>query len=141
MWTLSFGIAWFGGGGVGVSGNFTITISYSREKGFQIGATTTNGGGSVVGAGGSVGVVISVTNAPDINSLTGASLVIGGSVGEGLIGGGEISIPTDLECGYAQISGSFGLGIGSFAEGHTHITYTRTWEWWTSRGKDVGRDE
>lgn len=48
---------------------------------------------------------------------------------------------TDLECGCAQISGSFGLGIGSFAEGHTHITYTRTWEWWTSRGKDVGRDE
>ena len=125
LWTVQIGITFFGGGASGGMIGFGIAIGYSKDSGFTAGFYQTTGGGSEIGAGGSITGSITISGAGAISALEGTAITIGGSGGEGIVIGGEANIPTDI----SQIensSGTFsiGVGIGTPAEMHTFITYT-----------------
>jgi hypothetical protein len=121
MWTFSLGFAVNAGAGTGVQTGAGITIGYSKEYGLSLGFFTSNSMGSVFGA--TVGASINIAVAPSEEIVTdgsGMSMTIGGSGGEALVVGGDLSV--NLDGSGESYSGNIGIGVGSPGEGHIMIT-------------------
>jgi hypothetical protein len=133
LWTIQIGVSGSGGIGLGGTTGFGMAFSYSKEKGFQSGFYSTNGGGLSVGASISGMIDATVSNNDSICELRGGSIAPGGSLGEGLVGGGEVNIMLgDSKTSY---TGSFGIGGGTPVEGHLFYTDTKVKVLYDSRKK------
>ena len=125
LWTIQIGITFSGGGAVGGTTSVGIALGYSSDSGFSAGFYQSAGGGSEVGAGGSVTGTLSISGAGAVDALAGTAIVIGGSGGEGVVIGGDVNIPTDItQIENSSASFSIGFGAGTPAEMHTYVTQT-----------------
>jgi RHS repeat-associated protein len=126
LWTISIGVTLGGGGGTGGSVSVGVAFGYSAESGFTAGFYESAGGGSYVGAGGSVTGTLSATGAGTVGALAGTAMAVGGSFGIGPTIGGEAIIPTDLS-NLGNTGGSFSIGFGGGpipGELHTFVVQT-----------------
>ena len=121
LWTISFGISFSGGAGGGAMGSVSIAFGYSAESGFTWGYTASAGMSGIIGGDCSASIEVSVTNAPDVGSLEGASQMVGGSIGAGVIIGGDIIFTRE---GIYGISVS--MGGSPFPEGEVHSSVVGT---------------
>lgn len=137
MFAGTIGFSFDAGGSTGISLSFAIGVSYSRKKGLKFGIVTAGSTGSFVGLGASIDIQMSFsTTAPELSSLEGPSMIVGGSGGEGIVFGASVGIPLDAENGYAVLSGNAGLGVGSIAEGHVYVSRTLVWDWCLINGSE-----
>ena len=102
-------------------GSASIAFGYSAESGFTWGYTASAGLSGIIGADCSASIEVSVTNAPDVGSLEGASLMIGGSLGAGVVIGGDVIITPE---GLYGISVS--MGASPILEGEVHSSVVGT---------------
>ena len=103
---ISFNRTTFGGTG-------TISLGVSFDGKGNIASTLIAGGGGSSGAfGASVGITAAVSfDAPDIDAVGGASTVVGGSGGVGLVAGGDIAL-SKYAPGKYYAMGSETVGVG-----------------------------
>lgn len=123
LWTLSIGISFSLGAGIGGSINLLINI----DGGGGLGVSAAFSKGLHGGAGGSATVMGQWTNARCINDLRGGGWELGGSGGEGIVGGGGIVAGDQDEDGTGGYSGLYaegGVGFGTPVEGHLYGSST-----------------
>jgi len=140
-WTVQVGLSGSGGVGGGGTVGAGVVIARDDETGdLDVGMYSTAGGGGFAGLGWSVVLDIITSDNNEIKQLNGISGVSGFSVGEGLVGGYEISVNKG-----AKSSQVYSAGIGgglSPVEFHGFMTGTKS----TSVGElkrkfNVGIDE
>lgn len=102
-------------------GSVSIAFGYSTESGFTWGYTASDGLSGIIGGDCSASIEVSVTNAPDVGSLEGASQMVGGSIGAGVIIGGDIIITRE---GIYGISVSMGGSLFPESEVHSSVVGT-----------------
>ena len=135
LWTVQIGITFSGGAAGGGTTTIGIAFGYSESSGFSAGFFETVGGGTIMGAGGSVTGEVTISNADAVSSLAGTALSVGASLGGDAIPtiGGEITTApnSDVQSATFQI----GYGLGTPAEYHTYITETFIQEIVSNGGK------
>ena len=123
--TLSFSIGCNAGAGEMVSRNYGFILGISSKRGFSFGTFTSTSVGALEGASAGFGGSITLDLFTDyVETGVTQSLVIGGSGGEGITCGGEVS--TDLDSGNLALSFIFGFGGGTLGEAHELYTTTET---------------
>ena len=132
LMTFQIGIGGTLGAGAGVTGEVGIIVSYSKEKGFDIGLYIKGGIGAFVG--GAATVDLSGTVAPladEISDMEGETSTTGGSKNLTIFSfpvsaGAEASIPLDKGSGKnTSATASASIGFGTPGEGHTIYTDTK----------------
>lgn len=137
-WAISIGVSLDFGASSGISLGLSIGIAYSRSEGFTIGIVRSGSIGFYVGVGASADVVVSLSpNAPSVSEFSGVTTMVGASGGEGIIFGGSVEIPLEVESGYATFNASIGIGAGTPVEGHMYISRTIVSKWCLTNGKRV----
>ena len=124
LFTIQIGAGGTIGAGAGGTATSGIAISYSKEKGLQIGVYSNIGGGGHGGANFSGTYEFLYSENDEVCDLAGGSTSIGGSVGVARIfsSGAEFNIMH----GDAAPSGGIvlGLGPGTKVEQHGYVTST-----------------
>jgi len=124
-WQIGIG---FGAGGIfGSTKSAGIIVGHNPKSGtWEFGLYATGGAGLYGGASASLTVDYTISDNPCVDDVGGWAGTAGFSVGAGLTGGYERN---------SQMSGtlpsntfSFGLGVGTLAEGHGYATYTTIWK-------------
>ncbi len=113
LWTIRLGIQVSVNLGFAVNFNIGIAIGYSANNGVTAGVVGGVGGGVGL-VGGSGGGFVEVTNADEVNDLRGGSIQAGGSLGEGVVVGGDyiVGLNNDGSVSYQGFELNAGLGLG-----------------------------
>ncbi len=125
LWTVQLGIYGFAGASTGGTISLGIALGFSWRDGFTCGFYYNGGVGSEVGAGGSAGIVVQISNSRNVAELAGQAISVGVSGGEVVVFGFETVIPLNIgETGYWGFDSSVGVGGGTPMEGHAIYNYT-----------------
>ena len=125
LWTVQLGIYGFAGASTGGTISLGIALGFSWRDGFTCGFYYNGGVGSEVGAGGSAGIVVQISNSRNVAELAGQAISVGVSGGEVVVFGFETVIPLNIgETGYWGFDFSVGVGGGTPMEGHAIYNYT-----------------
>jgi hypothetical protein len=123
--TIYFGVTAQAGAGTGGQIGKGLFISFGKSE-LKLGAYTTKSLGAEYGVQAGAGFVFGVDKN---NDISGDSLTIGGSGGEGIYFGSDTSISlgtgSDGKAEFSGISFDIGLGGGSPIEGHINYTHTK----------------
>jgi hypothetical protein len=124
--TVYFGVTAQAGAGSGVQVGKGFFVSFGKGE-FRLGKYKSKSLGAEYGVQAGAGFIFGVDKN---NDISGDSLTIGGSGGEGMYFGGDVAIGLETksggETGPTGISFSVGLGVGSPGEGHINYTHTET---------------
>ena len=114
-----------GNGAFGIRGSFSFGIATDNSGNVALVGSAAGGGGTP-SAG--AGVFVTATNAPNIDELEGSYVQGGGSYGEGMIVGGDVSL-FGSEGGniYMGLTLSAGIGGNIPVPGEIHGEVGRTW--------------
>ena len=102
LFTLQVGIGGTLGGGSGVTGEVGFGVSFSKEKGPDIGLYIKGGIGAYIGTAATLDFSLTVSAADELTDMRGETLTTGGSANATLFGipvslGGEASVPIAKE--------------------------------------------
>jgi hypothetical protein len=118
--TIFFGFSAQAGAGSGVQVGKGLYVAVDKNL-LRIGSYTSKGIGTEYGAQAGAGLVLGIDKS---NDIAGQSVIAGGSFGEGMYLGTDVSI--SLKDGPSSISVGIGLGAGTPVEGHILYTETKT---------------
>ena len=125
LWTVQLGIYGFAGASTGGTVSLGIALGFSWSDGFTCGFYYNGGAGSEIGAGGSAGIVIQISNSKNFAELADQAISVGVSGGEIVVFGFETAIPLNIgETGYWGFDFSVGVGGGTPLEEHAIYNYT-----------------
>ncbi len=125
--TLQLGLSGTTGGGVGATFGGGIALSYSSDIGWQVGAYSVGGGGSYIGAGGSIVVDVTLSANDSIYDLGGNAVTIGGSGSNNEFTiGGEVNAPLGANGATPSVTISVGTLVLPGTPGEAHVFLTNT---------------
>jgi len=128
LWSVGIGLSGLAGGGLGITGSLTLTYVSNGDIGIQL----TGGIEAVNGVTASVTGVAQLSNARSLGDLEGLFGQVGGSVGDGVVGGVDVFAGRGQD-GAPVYGGSGGAGLGGKfpipfpGETHGGVTDTKAW--------------
>ncbi|NOK78452.1 MAG: hypothetical protein GFH24_608350n110 [Chloroflexi bacterium AL-N5] len=124
-WTVSIGLGGSVFAAMGIRGGVSVAIDQEWNIAFLVDV----GGGAYTAGGGSAGLNVSWTNAPNVDKLAGPSVQVGGQIGQFAQVNAEAELFRDSVTGqrYYGVNAGGGVTLEAPFPGELHGTATHTW--------------